>query len=166
VRRSKPIARYLTRLGYESRVSIGVRRCHMTQRFVPMVAYEDATRAADWLTRAFGFSERERFHDAQGIVTDVVLEYGGEFFLAGHPNAAYRGPRRHALSCATARSWLDSPFVVDGVLVYVDDVDAHHRRAVEAGATILTPPEDGSPGRRYRAEDLEGHRWMFMERSG
>ena len=137
----------------------------MTQRFVPMVAYEDATRAADWLTRAFGFSERERFHDAQGIVTDVVLEYGGEFFLAGHPNAAYRGPRRHALSCATARAWLDTPFVVDGVLVYVDDLEDHHRVAKAAGAKILSEIEANTVQRQYRCEDLEGHRWMFAVRA-
>jgi hypothetical protein len=23
--------------------------------------------------------------------------------------------------------------------------------------------EEGPPGRRYRAEDLEGHRWLFFE---
>jgi uncharacterized glyoxalase superfamily protein PhnB len=44
------------------------------------------------------------------------------------------------------------------------DVDAHYRQAKSAGATILTEPEDGPPGRRYRAEDIEGHRWMFMQR--
>jgi hypothetical protein len=30
--------------------------------------------------------------------------------------------------------------------------------------TILTEIEDDAPGRRCRAEDLEGHRWFFMER--
>ena len=30
---------------------------------------------------------------------------------------------------------------------------------------ILAEPEDGPPARSYRAEDLEGHRWMFMQRS-
>jgi uncharacterized glyoxalase superfamily protein PhnB len=43
-------------------------------------------------------------------------------------------------------------------------VDAHFRRAREAGATILSEIETGGPGKRYRAEDLEGHRWMFMQR--
>jgi hypothetical protein len=28
----------------------------------------------------------------------------------------------------------------------------------------LSEPEDGPPARRYRIEDLEGHRWMFMTR--
>jgi uncharacterized glyoxalase superfamily protein PhnB len=38
------------------------------------------------------------------------------------------------------------------------------RRAEREGATILSDLEDGPPARRYRAEDLEGHRWMFMQR--
>jgi hypothetical protein len=28
----------------------------------------------------------------------------------------------------------------------------------------LSAPEDAPYGRLYRAEDLEGHRWMFMRR--
>jgi PhnB protein len=60
---------------------------------------------------------------------------------------------------------LETPYVVDGVMVEVDDVDAHYERARAAGATILSELED-NPGvgqRQYRAEDLEGHRWMFAQ---
>ena len=56
------------------------------------------------------------------------------------------------------------PWVIDGALVYVDNIDEHYERAKSAGAVILSEPEDGGPGRRYRAEDIEGHRWMFLER--
>lgn len=28
----------------------------------------------------------------------------------------------------------------------------------------MSEPEPGPPARRYRVEDVEGHRWMFMER--
>jgi PhnB protein len=53
---------------------------------------------------------------------------------------------------------------VDGVHVYVDDVDAHFARAQEGGARILSAVEDTSFGdREYRVEDLEGHRWMFAQ---
>jgi uncharacterized glyoxalase superfamily protein PhnB len=31
---------------------------------------------------------------------------------------------------------------------------------LEAGNGLI-----GFPGRRYRAEDLEGHRWMFLQRA-
>jgi uncharacterized glyoxalase superfamily protein PhnB len=56
------------------------------------------------------------------------------------------------------------PYLVDGLLVFVDEVDAHFKRAKEHGATILTEVESTEHGKRYRAEDSEGHRWMFVER--
>jgi len=46
----------------------------------------------------------------------------------------------------------------------VDDLDLHFNRARAAGAMILSEIEEGPPGRRYRAEDLEGHRWFFFEK--
>ena len=49
-----------------------------------------------------------------------------------------------------------------GVYVVVDDVDAHHRRAVEHGAEILMPPTDQDYGSRdYMARDVEGNVWSF-----
>jgi PhnB protein len=47
---------------------------------------------------------------------------------------------------------------VDGVLVYIDDVDSHFKTAQAEGATLLSQVEDETPGRLYRAADLEGHR--------
>jgi uncharacterized glyoxalase superfamily protein PhnB len=56
------------------------------------------------------------------------------------------------------------PFVVDGLHVQVNDLDAHFERARAAGARIPSEPHDEPYGERiYRAEDLEGHRWMFAE---
>jgi uncharacterized glyoxalase superfamily protein PhnB len=77
-----------------------------------------------------------------------------------------RSPKSHAEECRQAQNWLESPNVVDGVLVYVDDVDAHFERARAAGATILREPMDEPYGRLYNAADLEGHRWMFMREPG
>ncbi len=134
------------------------------QRVIPMLAYEDAGRAADWIGTVFGFHEAERFHDGRGTVTDVVLELDGATVLVGHPSDAYQGPRNHAQACALARRWLEPPFIVDGLVVYVDDVDAHFERAKRGGAKILSELETNERQRQYRAEDLEGHRWMFAQR--
>src|SRR5438128_5643743 len=79
------------------------------QRVIPMLAYEDAGLAADWICKVFGFRETERFHNGQGTVTDVVLELDGGTVLVGHPSDAYQGPRRHAQACALARQWLETP---------------------------------------------------------
>ena len=66
------------------------------------------------------------------------------------PNADYEGPRRRRETCEAARRWQDNPWVIDGLFVTVDDVDAHHARAVAAGATVIrvaegraAPPVDG-----------------------
>ena len=139
----------------------------MAQRIVPMIAYEDAGAAADWLCEAFGFAERkdERYTDDEGIVGHAELELGGDVVMLATPNRDYQSPARHRETCDAARRWLDNPWVVDGVFVEVDDVGAHHTHAVAAGATVIRPPEDPGVGFRiYAAEDLEGHRWMFGEK--
>ena len=138
----------------------------MAQRIVPMIAYEDAAAAIDWLSEAFGFTERaaHRYADENGVVGHAELELLGEIVMLATPNRDYQSPRHHRQECETANRWLDNPWVVDGVLVTVDDLDAHHARAVSAGATVIRPVEDGPVGRLYTAEDLEGHRWMFQQR--
>ena len=134
-------------------------------RVIPMLAYADAGAAADWICRAFGFRETERFADRSGTVTDVVLERpDGATVLVGHPNDAYEGPRKHAEHCAVAVRWLDRPVIVDGLVVYVDDLEAHHAAAAAAGARIISGLETNPLQRQYRVEDLEGHRWMFATR--
>jgi len=45
-----------------------------------MLAYEDAGRAAEWITKVFGFRETERFHNGAGTVTDVVLDLDGTVY--------------------------------------------------------------------------------------
>jgi len=131
---------------------------------IPMVAYEDGAAAMDWLSRAFGFRERARMLGENGRLSHGEMEAGEGMIMLATPSAHYHAPKRHREECDAARKWSEVPFIIDGVLVYVDDVDAHCERARDAGATILSEVESGGPGKRYRAEDLEGHRWMFMER--
>jgi uncharacterized glyoxalase superfamily protein PhnB len=133
------------------------------QRVIPMLSYEDVGRAADWISNAFGFEETGRWSDDDGRVTHVTMELDGGEFMLGYPSPDYQSPRHHAEVCEHARRWSETPYIVDGVHVSVDDIDAHFARAKGAGARILSELED-NPGigqRQYRAEDVEGHRWMF-----
>ncbi|HKD78648.1 MAG TPA: VOC family protein [Candidatus Angelobacter sp.] len=134
-----------------------------SQTVFPMIAYENAAAAMDWLVRAFGFTERRRMTDKQGRVVHGELELSGNVVMVASPTPDYRSPRSHAESCPQAKQWLAAPWVIDGVLVCVDDVDAHFNRARTLGATMLSEIEEGGPGRLYRAADVEGHRWMFLE---
>ena len=131
---------------------------------IPMLSYENGVAALEWLAQAFGFQERTRRLGPEGELTHGEMEAGDGLIMLAMPTAAYESPKRHRLTCERASRWAQVPWVIDGVLVYVEDLDAHYAQAKRAGATILSEPEDGPPGRRYRAEDLEGHRWMFMQR--
>ncbi|HEX6488693.1 MAG TPA: VOC family protein [Candidatus Dormibacteraeota bacterium] len=137
---------------------------HPLPGVVPMLAYEDGAAALDWLARAFGFVERARMLDGAGRLSHGEMVAGEGLIMLATPSPHYEGPRHHRETCEAARRWSEVPWIVDGVLVYVEDVDSHLETARAAGATILSEVEEGFPGRRYRAEDLEGHRWMFMER--
>ena len=122
----------------------------------PRLAYRDEVAALEYLTRVFGFRERResRMEHPDGML--AWLEVGDGVVMIGRA-----GPEHHDLS---------SPADVGGattsmINVYVDDVDAHHARAVAGGARIVMELEDMFWGdRRYEALDLEGHRWHFGER--
>lgn len=132
------------------------------QGVVPMIAYRDCHAAIEWLATAFGFKETTRI-ESDGRISHCELDTGHGHVMLATPTPDYEGPALHRRHCASTDAWLSVPWVVDGVLVYVDDVDAHFSRASAAGAEVLSPPEPGPPARRYRVQDVEGHRWMFME---
>lgn len=132
---------------------------------VPMISYEDGVAALEWLANAFGFRERTRICDPSGRLMHGELEIGDGLIMLASPTPDYEGPKRHREHCERARKWSSMPWIIDGVLVLVDEIDAHFERAKASGAVILSEIEEGPPGRRYRAEDPEGHRWFFLERS-
>jgi uncharacterized glyoxalase superfamily protein PhnB len=125
---------------------------------IPMLSYEDGVAALEWLCRAFGFVEVERMVDATGRLAHGELQVGQGRVMLASPTPAYESPAHHREHCAAAAAWSQVPYVINGVLVYVDDVAAHFDVAKRAEI------EHGFPGTRYRAADLEGQRWMFMQR--
>jgi uncharacterized glyoxalase superfamily protein PhnB len=132
---------------------------------IPMIAYEDGPKAMDWLAGAFGFKERARMTTPEGRLSHGEMEAGDGLIMLATPSPDYQGPKKHREGCEQARKWSSVPYIVDGVLVYVPDVSAHFELARRGGAHILSEVEETRDGKRYRAEDLEGHRWMFMERT-
>ena len=130
---------------------------------VPMISYEDGIAALEWLRSAFGFRETARLTTPDGKLSHGEMEAGNGLIMLASPTPEYRSPKRHREVCEQARKWSTVPWIIDGVLVYVNNLDRHFERAKAAGATILSVIEEGPPGRRYRAEDLEGHRWFFFE---
>jgi uncharacterized glyoxalase superfamily protein PhnB len=126
-----------------------------TPSIYPRLGYRDELAALEFLVRAFGFVERReaRMEHPDGVL--AWLEIGTGVVMIGRS-----GEQRHNLT-----SPADAGVTTAMVNVYVDDVDAHFRRAQAEGAHILNQPEDMLWGdRRYEALDLEGHRWHFAQR--
>ena len=120
-------------------------------RITPYLYYEDVAAALAWLARAFGFRERLRLPGPDGGIAHAEMQLADGVVMMGRPGPEYRNPKR-----------LGQP--TQNLYVYVDDVEAHFRRAREAGARILEPPADQFYGdRRYAAEDPEGHQWFFAQ---
>lgn len=132
-------------------------------QIIPMLAYEDGVAAMDWLCKVFGFAEKTKMLDDKGRLVHGELTLGNGIIILASPTEDYQSPRHHRHVCEVANKWSQVPYIINGVLVYVGDVEKHYQIAKGYGATILSGIETGGPGSRYRVEDLEGHRWMFMQ---
>lgn len=128
--------------------------------------YEDAAAAIDWICEAFDFEVRMKIEGEAGSIVHSELTYGEGVIMVGEAKVKSRGPSPLPSS---------SPHSLDGantqsLCVFVDDVDAHFEHAQAAGAKIIDEPtthdygEDYWSDRTYRAEDIEGHHWWFMQR--
>src|SRR2546421_10739495 len=100
---------------------------------IPMIAYEDGPNAMDWLSSAFGFKERSRMVGEDGRLSHGEMQAGGGGIMLATPTPDYQAPRRHRAECEPAQRWSTVPYIVDGVLVDVDDVNEHYPRAIAAG---------------------------------
>ena len=135
------------------------------QEIVPMLAYENGIVALEWLKLAFGFEENMDMRMMEsGRLTHAELRSGESVIMLATPSPDYESINKHRSHCKQTDKWLSVPWIVNGLLVYVDDVDAHFKRATENDAEILSKVEEGFPGKRYRCADIEGHRWMFMQK--
>lgn len=119
----------------------------------PTLRYRDARAAIAFLELAFGF-EPVAVHDGpHGAVAHAELAYDGGLVMLGTA----------AEPAAGTRFWGEGPPPgVQSIYVVVDDAEAHHARAVAAGATIERPLGETDYGSvDYSARDPEGHLWNF-----
>ena len=131
---------------------------------IPLIAYEDGITAIKWLAEAFGFKERTKIVSDEGILIHGEMEAGNGIIMLATPTPEYESPDHHQQHCDQTAKWLAVPWVVDGVLVYVDDLQQHFEQTKAYGAEILSVIETDAPGPRYRVKDVEGHRWFFFQR--
>ena len=125
----------------------------MRQTVMPYLLYEDAIAATAFLSEAFGFREVGRATGAAGgMHVELETSSGGTVFLGQPPNG-FQNPSRVG--------------VTSQVYVLVDDVHAHHARAMEVGARQIESLTDLPFGhRRYGCADPQGHEWYFAQVTG
>jgi uncharacterized glyoxalase superfamily protein PhnB len=124
--------------------------------------YPDAAKAIDWLCRAFGFEVRLKVEGDGGRIEHSELVYGEGVIMPSSPRPETYPYWRAPGDIGGANT--------QNMMVYVDDVEAHCKRAREAGAKIVREPETHDYGeeywtdRGYECEDIGGHHWWFTQR--
>src|SRR6476659_8376773 len=99
---------------------------------IPTMRYRDAPAAIDWLCRAFGFERHLVVPDEAGGIAHAQLTFGNGMVMLGSQRDDDFGKLQK------------TPAEVGGIgtqsaYVIVADADAHHARAVAAGATVVYP---------------------------
>jgi uncharacterized glyoxalase superfamily protein PhnB len=112
---------------------------------IPTFRYDDARGAIAFLQEAFGFSEHAVYEEA-GTIVHAELKLGDAYIMLG----AAREENADLVSGPST------------TYVVIEDPDAHHARAVAAGAEIVRELTDQDYGsREYAAKDPGGNVWSF-----
>ena len=116
---------------------------------VPILVYEDVGAALEFLTRAFGFTERLRA-ERGGSISHAQMDLGTGSIMIGTQGGPFQAPSGDTVS--------------QYAHVSVDNVDRHFAKAMAEGAAILKEPTDMPFGvRQYTAKDIGGHWWTFSQ---
>jgi uncharacterized glyoxalase superfamily protein PhnB len=113
------------------------------------VRVKDAARAIDFYKRAFGATEKFRLAEPSGRIGHAELDFGGTTLMLSdeYPEYDIKGPQTIG----------GTSFAIH---LHVDDADALIARAVEAGATLIRPPQNQFYGERSgMVRDPFGHEW-------
>jgi PhnB protein len=117
----------------------------------PYLAVDDASKAIEWYSKAFGAKERVRMDAPGGKIGHAELEIGDGLVMLSDPfpQASTIPPKE--LGGTTA-----------SVMLYVEDVDAVAKKAVDAGATVTMDVADQFWGDRMGSiTDPFGHSWSI-----
>jgi PhnB protein len=117
----------------------------------PYLAVDDAAEAIEYYKKVFGAKERSRMDAPDGRIGHAELEIGGSLLMLADafPQFATRPPSELGGTSAS-------------IFMYVEDVDAVVKKAVDAGATITTEVADQFWGDRFGSvKDPFGHVWSI-----
>lgn len=122
---------------------------------IPTTRYRDCEVALGFLRDVLGLSEVAVHRDADGQIVHGELALDGGMFLFGPEMDNDFGKLMTAPGDIGGR-------VTSTVYMIVQDVAAHHSRAVAAGADVVQPLYDtGRDGAEYSLRDPGGHIWSI-----
>ena len=117
----------------------------------PYLAVDDANAAIEYYKKAFGAKERLRMDAPDGSVGHAELEIGDSLVMLSDPTPE-----------ATTRPPSEVGGTTAGVFLYVPDVDAVVKKAVDGGATVTMEVADQFWGDRFGSiKDPFGHIWSI-----
>jgi PhnB protein len=115
------------------------------------LAVDDAAKAIDWYTSAFGAREVVRMNGPDGKVGHAELQIGDSKLMLSDPFPQSSTTPPKEMGGSTA-----------GLFMYVEDVDAVVKQAVDRGATIVMEVADQFWGDRFGTiSDPFGHTWSI-----
>jgi len=115
------------------------------------LAVDDAAEAIKYYKRAFGAKERLRMETPDGSIGHAELEIGDSLFMLSDPF-----PQSNTTPPKTAGT------TTGGIFMYVEDVDAVVKKAVDQGATVAMEVADQFWGDRFGTViDPFGHSWSI-----
>src|SRR5919201_6075249 len=117
----------------------------------PYLVFDNASEAIEFYKRAFGAKERVRMEAPGGLIGHAEIELGDSLIMLSDPfpQSTVRPPAEVGATTAS-------------VFMYVEDVDAVFKQAVDAGATITMELEDMFWGDRFgTVTDPFGHVWTI-----
>jgi PhnB protein len=117
----------------------------------PYLAVDDAAEAIEYYKKAFGATERVRMGAPDGRIGHAELEIGDSLVMLSDP-----------FPQATTRSPKELGGTTASIFMYVEDVDAVVKQAVDTGATITMEVADQFWGDRFGSvQDPFGHLWSI-----
>jgi PhnB protein len=109
----------------------------------PYLVVSGALRVIEFLERTFDASELSRNAGPDGRIMHAEVRIGDSVVMIGEAGAQW-------------------PAMPSGLYVYVEDVDATYRRALQAGATSIAEPKDQFYGDRSGGvRDASGNVWWI-----
>jgi uncharacterized glyoxalase superfamily protein PhnB len=135
-------------------------------RLSASIYYDDAAAAIEWLSTAFGFEVRLKVEGDAGRIIHSELTFGEAVVMVAQSG---KRPDRPLMPMGASPKSLGGANT-QGLMLYVDDAEAHCARARAAGAAIIDEPSVHDYGadywsdRSYGALDCEGHVWWITQR--